>query len=186
MPIKRKTEPIEARTLLASSLARRMHHAKHVSALRGKVRVSGPIPVFALGFKSSRRSYPLRNVRLAGWTYLLMGNEAAGLAHLRGTRGRLSFAGLTAGPAAQDLIEAATLADEKLNSVNRSFEARVLEIPSLRIQAFWLYSSHRRSQFVALESGSVKTRRLESLDEFEERIAAAHRLVESRQALTLS
>ena len=182
MPIKRKAEPANARAILTSSLRKRSHHAQHVSALRGKVQISGPVPVFSLGHEASSRAHPLRSVRLVGWNYLLTGGEAAGLAHLHSRRGMLSFAGLTDGPTAQNLIHAATLADGHLNSVKRSFEARILEIPSLRIHALWLYAGDGRSQFVELGHGGAETHLLESLSEIERRISTAHRPVRSRKA----
>jgi hypothetical protein len=181
MPIQRKAEPPRARAILTSSLAKRAHHAKHVGALRGKVQVFGPVPVFSLGFEAPNRPHPLRSVLLVGWNYLLTGGETPGLAHLHSRRGKLSFAGITQGPAAEHLIHAATLADDSLKPVKRSYEARILEIPSLRIHALWLYARDGHSRFVELGRGTPDTHKLATLREIEKRIATALRLFRSRK-----
>lgn len=173
MLIRLKPEPPSARTLLRSSLAKRTDHARHIKALRGTAKVSAPLPVYTLGYKSSFRPHPLRNVRLAGWSYLIVGGETAGLAHLRVSRGTLSFAGITDGPAAQILLDTAILAEKQLQSVGRSFEARILEIPCLRIHALWLYSRSGGSQFLNLDIANASSTTRESLSEIEIRIAAA-------------
>jgi hypothetical protein len=173
MLIKLKPEPPSARALLRSSLAKRTHHTRHIKALRGTAKVSAPLPVYTLSYKSSSRPHPLRNVRLAGWSYPIVGGASAGLAHLRVSRGTLSFAGITDGPAAQMLLDAAVLAEEQLRSVGRSFEARILEIPCLRIHALWMYSRSGGSQFLELDIANTSSTALETLSKIETRIAAA-------------
>jgi hypothetical protein len=173
MPIKRKANPPGARRILHASLARRAHHARHIKALRGPAKVSSPVPVYGLGFKASSRPHPLRNVRLAGWNYLIVGGEAVGIAHLRVNRGTMSFAGITDGHAARVLLDAAILADRELQSLKSCFEARILDIPSLHIHALWLYSPRGGSRFVHLGAVEPSDTKLMSLSEIETRITAA-------------
>jgi hypothetical protein len=173
MPIKRKAEPPEARKVLHTSLGKRTHYARHVRALRGTAKVADPLPVYALSFKACSRPHPLRYVRLRGWSYLIVGGETTGLAQLRVYDGTLNFAGITDGPAAQLLLDAAMEADSQLRSAKRVFEARILEIPYLRVHALWMYSRRAGSQFVDLDVAAVRGARLESLSDIETRIAAA-------------
>jgi hypothetical protein len=173
MTITRKAEHPNARRVLYASLARRTHYARHIKALRDTAQVSAPLPVYRLGFKASSRPHPLRNARLKGLDYLITGGESAGLAHLSVSRGEFTFAGITDGPAAHILLDAANLADGRLQPLERAFEARILEIPALRIHALWLYCRGGGSQFVDFRAvGAGAT--VESLSEIERRIASAH------------
>ena len=172
MPIRRKPEPPEARALLHASLAERTLHARHIRSLRGIAVVSAPLPVYGLAYKLSARSHPLEHVRLRGWSFLIVGGAATGLAHLCVRRGNLCFAGITDGPAAQRLLEAAILAQQEFQTVRRSFEARILEIPYLRMHALWLYARRGGSRFFSLDTADASGTAPESLGEFEMRIAA--------------
>jgi hypothetical protein len=173
MTITRKAEHPNARKVLYASLARRTHYARHVKALVGIAQVSAPLPLYRLGFEASSRPHALRNARLKGWIYLITGGESAGLVHLRVSRGEVTFAGITDGSAATILLDAATLADGRLQSLKRSFEARILEIPSLRVHALWLYCHGGGSQFVELRAMGAGAK-VESLSEIETRIATTH------------
>src|SRR5258708_11584405 len=121
MTITLKAEHPNARNILYESLAKRLHYARHVRALRGTAQVSAPLPVYRLDFKASSQPHPLRNARLEGWNYMVLGGESAGLAHLHVSRGEFTFAGITDGPAAQVLLDAANLADSLLHSRRRAF-----------------------------------------------------------------
>jgi hypothetical protein len=186
MSIRCKPEPPNARTLLGSALTRRANHARHIHALRGTAKVAGPLPVYTLSYKSSSRAHPLRYIRLAGWTYVIVGGATSGLAHLRLSRGTLHFAGITDGPAAQLLIDATLVAERELQAIKRSFEARILEIPYLRIHALWLYSLGGASRFLSLDSVIASGTAPESLRGVEARIssASAHLVSRARHALT--
>ena len=173
MPIRRKPEPPEARPLLYSALAERTRHARHIDALRGTPSLSAPLPVYALAQKFSARPHPLRHVRLSGWIFLIVGGAATGLAHLSVNRGTLRFAGITDGVAAQRLLETAILAQTEFGAGGRSFEARVLEIPYLRVHALWLYARGGGSRFSSLDTADGAGAASASLSEFELRIAAA-------------
>jgi hypothetical protein len=140
--------------------------------MRGTLQVSAPLPVYRLGFKASLRPHPLRNARLKGWSYLIIGGESAGVAHLRVNRGEFTFDGITDGPAAHILLDAAILATDRLESLKRSFEARILEIPSLRVHALWLYCRGGGSQFVDFRAVGADAK-LDSLRQIEMRIASA-------------
>jgi len=142
----------------------------------GIAQASAPLPLYRLGFEASSRPHPLRNARLKGWIYLITGGESAGLVHLRVSRGEVAFAGITDGPAATILLDAAILADGRLQSLKRSFEARILEIPSLRVHALWLYRRGGGSQFVELRAIGAGAR-VESLSEIETRIATTHAML---------
>jgi hypothetical protein len=185
MTITRKAEHADARKILYASLAKRAHYARHINALRDNAQISAPLPVYRLGFKTSSRPHPLRNARLKGWNYLIIRGESTALAHLCARRGGLIFAGITDGPAAHILLNAAILADGRLQSLKRSFEARILEIPTLRVHALWLYCRGGGSKFVDFRAVGADAK-VESLSEIESRISSVFAYWANRARLAKS
>jgi hypothetical protein len=158
--------------ILQSSISEEVRHSPHIKALRGEAKVSTPLPVYALSLQAALRPRPLKYVRLVGWNYLIVGGEATGIAHVHASRGKFRFAGITDGPAAQRLLDAALLAETALQGLRVSFEARVLEVPPLHIHALWLYRPNS-SRFVQFDSTHHGIAELQSLDEMERRVFVA-------------
>jgi hypothetical protein len=108
-----------------------------------------------------------------------------GLGHLQRERGGLKFGGVSEGLFAQRLLDAAVFADERLTPITQVFKARILEIPSLRICALWLFSRRGISQFVPLtDEPSAGFTALHVVDSIKTKIdqALAHAAVRVRHA----
>lgn len=150
MVIRRQPEPPGARNILHAALITRMRSARHILALRGSPRTGAPLPIYRLSYSATASPEPLRKARKVGLYYPIVGGDTPGLGHLIIARGGLRFAGVSEGRLALGLLDAATLAEDKLRTKTRIFTARLLEIPSLRIYALWLHSRDKMDCFVFL------------------------------------
>lgn len=150
MVIKLQSEPAGARNILHASLSSRIRSARHILALRGSPRTGAPLPIYRISYAEAASSSPLRKARKVGWQYPIVGGDAPGLGHLIKRRDGLTFAGVSEGGLAQSLLDAARLAEEKLQKLKKKFSARLLEIPSLRIYALWLHSRDKKDFFIFL------------------------------------
>ena len=149
MPIKGQIEPVGGRDIVNAALSQR----QHLPALLGSPQTGAPLPVYLLSRDEALLPDPLSAAKLIGWKYPIIGGDSAGLAFLLIAPDGLKFAGISHGPLAGRLLEAAVLADENLESVAEEFEPRLLEIPALHIYALWLFSAEREDVFISLMEG---------------------------------
>jgi hypothetical protein len=121
----------------------------HLLGKRSKVAPTGggppktptlPLPVYGLGMKDLMQEAFLNIARPKGWRYLIVTNGTIAVADVRERDdGSLKFTGMTSGPIAQRIEEAAELAEKLYKNEVKSFEPRILEIPSVYMTALWLH-----------------------------------------------
>lgn len=153
MTIRRNAEPARGRGIVHNALSQRAHRFQYVPVLRGSPQIGAPLPIYLLSRDGASLPVPLSAAKMVGWRYPIIGGSAVGLASLLKEPDGLKFAGISQGTLPERLLNAAVLADEKLGSRTKKFEPRLLEIPSLRIYALWLYASRGQSFFIPLMDG---------------------------------
>jgi hypothetical protein len=132
MPIKSHIEPARGQDIVHTALSQRSHRGRHLPALRGSPQTGAPLPVYLLGCDEALRADPLSAAKLIDWKYPIAGGDSAGLAAFPTAPDGLKFAGISHGPLAGRLLDAAVLAENHLKSLAEEFEPRLLEIPALR------------------------------------------------------
>lgn len=100
-----------------------------------------PIRLFMLKSSDIKDASFLKEATPIGWRYLILGQGPAAVADVSETSGlrQPDFGSLIRGPIAERLGQAAELAEHKYEADPSTFEARILEIPSLYITALWLH-----------------------------------------------
>ncbi len=121
--------------------------------MRGSPQTGAPLPVYLLSHDEALLPDPLPAAKLIGWNYPIVGGDSAGLAFLLIAPDGLKFAGISHGPLADRLLDAAALAENHPESRAEEFEPRLLEIPGLRIYALWLFHAERENLFISLMDG---------------------------------
>lgn len=122
----------------------------HMPSLRGSPRTGSPLPVYRMGGTNTALPNSLRRAKIRGWQYPLIGGESPGLVHLSKAHDGLKYAGVTEGPFVRRLLDAASLAEERLADSSQMFEPRLLEIPALQIYLLWLRPKQGANIFVSL------------------------------------
>jgi hypothetical protein len=151
MTISGRAEPAGGRDFVNDELGKRSHRARHLLALSGTPQTGAPLPVYLLGRDEAAASDPLSAAKLAGWRYPIVGGASAGLASVSKDSSGFKFTGINNGTLPQRLLDAAILADQTLGPRAERYEARLLEIPALRIYALWLAGP--TNYFVSLLDG---------------------------------
>jgi hypothetical protein len=170
MPISRPREPVGSREILHSALAKRLHGSRQLRCLRGAPKTGAPLPIYRIGRTATLRPNPLAIAKKIGWGFPIVGGEVPGVGYLTVKGAALRYAGVVEGQAAKRLWNAAALADRHMRSRKGSFEARILQIPTLRIRALWLHSRKQKSVFVVLRSARA---RLQLVTDIQPLVAAA-------------
>ncbi len=159
---------------MSEALARRIRRAPSLPSLCGSPRIGTPLPVYHLSRKEAALGDPVSTAKMIGWRYAVIGGQWPGVASLKEDAGALSYAGLSYGTPAQRLLDAAQLAEETLGSAAVEYEPRVIEIPSLRLSALWLFRPSGQSYYVVIEDGRAADTCVLQLDRsIQPRIAAA-------------
>jgi hypothetical protein len=109
-----------------------------LSAKGGAVDTSKPLEVFTLKLDDIAGPDFLQKAASTGWRYLIVAGGPIAMADLRGAAAE--FANVTGGRLAEQLEQAARLAESAYGASATKFEARVLEIPSLYVMALWLHA----------------------------------------------
>ena len=174
------TEPTGHRNVLQLALNRRSHRAHDLPALKGSPQISAPLPVYTLGRDGAATPDPLTEIRMVGWKYLIVGEDGVGLAELADSASGPEFCGISHGVMPQRLLDGAKIADKQLAPKREEFQARILEIPALRICALWLVGPS--NYFVSLLDGHPPgTSPLVLETDIRPRISAALAAVRSQQ-----
>lgn len=148
-----QVEPQQGRAIVHEALRRRLHGTPAVPMSLGIAQTGTPIPVYRLTRRGAAKAEPLSSVRKVGWRYPVLIAETSHLAYVRESSHGLQFGGMGEGILPQRLFEAAGLVERELQAVEESFQPRLLEIPSLRLYALWLYAPRGASRFVRLIDG---------------------------------
>jgi hypothetical protein len=151
MTIHRHIDPAGNRDILHHALGQRSHRAHHLPALNGSPEISSPLPVYVLSRDGAEKPDPLAEVRIVGWKYLVVGGDDLGLASLVDGVNGPEFGGISHGVMPQRLLSGARLVDEQLGPKQEELQARILDIPALRICALWLVGP--TNYFVSLLDG---------------------------------
>jgi hypothetical protein len=151
MPIVMRTEPVGGRAVINAALSQRTHRTAALSILGGAPRTGAPLPLYNLGLDDLSSADPFSHANLVGWRYPVVGGEAPGLAHLSAGTGTPEYEGLSHGVLAQRLLDAAALAETSFGETGEQYEARLLQIPALRIVALWMAGPSNR--FITLLDG---------------------------------
>lgn len=114
--------------------------------------MGAPLPLYNIELNETALPDPLKVARLVGWRYPILGGPEPGLAHLSANRADNEYQGLTRGYLPTRLIEAAEVADKALGTSTEEYEARLLQIPALRIMALWM-AGGSNNRFVLLTDG---------------------------------
>lgn len=144
--------PDGSREILHQALRQRLHRSRHLPSLRGSPQIGAPLPIYLLRAASLSPPVRLSQAKPIGWRYPILGGGAPGLATLLKERGSAKYAGLSHGPLARRIVEAASLIATKTPSLE-SYSLRLLEIPALRTYALWLFAPRQASWFVSLLDG---------------------------------
>jgi len=98
----------------------------------------------------------LKNAVSIGWRYLIIGAGPMAVADVKesGSGAPPRFDSLIRGAIAERLEQAADLAASRYGAEPTTLEARILEIPSLYITAFWLHGL--REIFIPFLEGAKK------------------------------
>jgi len=104
--------------------------------------MSQPLQLYAVQLRDlTDANFPAK-ARPIGWRYLIVRGEPVAFADVKpADTGALAFSRLTHGAVPQRLAQAAELAEQAYGSSADSFEARILEIPSLYEAALWLHGA---------------------------------------------
>lgn len=152
MTIVQSSPPIGGQQAISAALARRMPRAMTLSPLGGAPATGAPLPMYNIALDQTAQPDPLSAARLVGWRYPVVGGDEPGLAHLSTEQDGNEYEGLTHGFLPRRLLEAADVAHEALGSSEQPYEARLLQIPALRIIALWLKGAND-NRFVLLSDG---------------------------------
>lgn len=154
MPIVIPREPEGARETVHEALGRRIPRAQFLTPLGGaQPQTTSPLPLYNLGLDQALGPDPVEKAKLVGWRYPVVGGPQAGLAHLTSGPEGLTYSGLSHGHFPQRLLDATAVAEQALGAAPEAYEARLLQIPALRIFALWL--SGKQDRFVILADGKT-------------------------------
>jgi hypothetical protein len=182
MAFQSQAAPAGATDIVHAALVSRLQRAQHLPALQGSPQTGTPLPSYVLDRVEASRDAPLSAARRVGWRYPIVGGASPGLATLIGEQQGLTFAGVSHGPLAERLMQAATLVEDNLGSKQEQFEPRLLEIPSLRICALWLYGGSQNFFVVLVDGQRPGEPELQLERDIQPRIAAALAGMRSRSA----
>lgn len=144
--------PAGGQQAITAALAERISRAATLSPLGGSPATGAPLPMYNVELNQTMLPDPLSAARLVGWRYPVIGGPEPGLAHLSAEQGDSEYEGLTRGYLPRRLIEAAEVAQEALGDSDERYEARLLQIPALRIIALWMKGTND-DRFVLLTDG---------------------------------
>lgn len=155
MTIRQSRPPEGGRQAISAALSRRLPRAAALSPLGGSPATGAALPMYNIELDQTGLPDPLEAATLVGWRYPVVGGPEAGLAHL-GTEGTDNeYQGLTRGYLPQRLVEAASIADEAVGGSSNDYEARLLQIPALRIVSLWM-AGENDNRFVILTDGRAR------------------------------
>lgn len=103
-----------------------------------------PLPVYSLALDALDGDDPLGRATLVGWRYLVRQNGRLAAADAREGDGTASFAQLNRGPLVEALAQAAARAEQLASEEGVDGEARILEIPALKVAAIWIHGGDDR------------------------------------------
>lgn len=154
MTVMTKDGPPAGKVVLGQALRHLMTRQSDPLATKGgAVDTSKPLEVFTLRLDDISGSDFLRKAVSTGWRYLIVADGPIAMADLRGAAPE--FANLTRGRLAEQLEQAANLAESAYGASPTEFEARVLEIPSLYVMALWLHAgSEQINRFIWIADGA--------------------------------
>ncbi len=161
--IQLQREPVGSRDILHAALAKRCHGARQLRSLRGSPKTGAPLPVYRISHPGALKPNPLRRAKKIGWGFPIVGGEIPGIGCLVIKGNTLKYAGVVEGHTAEKLWNAASLADRRMRSLKRKVEARILQIPTLRIRALWFHSHKQKSVFVLVRGGRARLRVIENI-----------------------
>jgi hypothetical protein len=118
-------------------------------SLHGAPKTGMPLPLYRISAAAAASAKPLARVQKIGWQYPLLGGKCPGLVNLREGSGGLKYSGVIEGALPERFLSAALLAEREFQDDDETYEPRLLHIPSLQLQALWLYRARGRSRFVS-------------------------------------
>jgi hypothetical protein len=112
-----------------------------------------PHPVFNLGLSDLTTAAVLEAARPTGWRYLLrQGDRVVASAETVTSRaGRQEFAQINSGPFVASTAAALETADALPQTIDRSYEPRLLHVPALHSMALWLHSDRKDDLLIPLD-----------------------------------
>ncbi|HEY1630667.1 MAG TPA: hypothetical protein VGF56_05095 [Rhizomicrobium sp.] len=155
MPFAKSAQPRGGKQALRKALRRRIHSRHPLRAFRKDVRAAAALPLHVL--RSAAAGAPLSRAARSGWWYPMLASGKPAIAFMRG-KDRPRFAGMTSGKLAENLFRAAKRAERDLSGAGQTYAPRLIEIPSLRIIALWLYAPRGHSRYVLLAHGRARAR----------------------------
>ncbi len=150
MAIIGQSEPAGGRKIIHRALRQRTRKDHPLPLLRNLGQTGAPLPNYRISPKGIAHPRPLSQAKKIGWRYPIVNGGLIGLACLIKKSDHLEFAGISDGQFPERLFEAATIAEEQLRHLERKFQPRLLEIPSLHLHMLWLFSPRRKSRFISL------------------------------------
>jgi hypothetical protein len=167
MTIVCQQQPVGGRELVHGAVNAR-RQLSLLPSLRGSPQVGSAIPVYRLSRHSVSLPKPLSRARKIGWRYPIVRGDAPGFVALLKKADRLEFGGIHEGSLAKNLLDAAALAKQALPHTE-TFEPRILEVPSLRLHALWMFAPRAGGRFISLIRGRAvgQTTQLQIADNFD-------------------
>jgi hypothetical protein len=160
MAIVGQAEPVGGREIIHAALSRRIRRPKPIASLKGSPKTGAALPVYRISRKGALVSKPLSRAKKIGWRYLIVGGSAIGLAVLARRSQRLEFGGIHEGALPDSLLKAAELAEQRSGAETKTFEPRLLEIPSQHVFALWMFAPRVGSFFIPLTGSGTESLRV--------------------------
>ncbi len=168
MAIIRAREPVRGREIVHAALRRTIREDHPVPLLRNFGQTGAPLPIYRIGPTGIAHPHPITRAKKIGWRYPIVNGGSPGLACLLQKSDCLEFSGVSDGQFPERLFDAAAVAEEQLGHLERKFQPRLLEIPSLRLYLLWLFSPRRESRFIPLtDAGSPNFPSLHTMSDIE-------------------
>jgi hypothetical protein len=107
------------------------------------IQTGHPIPLFIADLSDlGSESFPSK-AKPNGWRYVVSGVRPIGFADVRGepSGDKAQFNSLVRGAIVDRLVAAAQIAEKQHGNDSDTYEARVLEAPSVHVAAYWLHGS---------------------------------------------
>ncbi|TNC14103.1 hypothetical protein FF100_07915 [Methylobacterium terricola] len=102
------------------------------------VDIQDPLPVYGLMLDDIKDKTFLDKAHLVGWRYIIANSDHSSFADVRTERGSSEFVSLASSAAGSRLIDAAELARSIADKFPHDCEARILDIPALKLSGIWL------------------------------------------------
>jgi hypothetical protein len=112
-----------------------------------------PHPVFSLGLSDLTTAPGLEAARPTGWRYLLRQGDrvVASAETVTIPAGRQEFAQINCGPFVASTAAALETADALPETMDRSYEPRLLDVPALHTMALWLHGDRKDDLLIPLD-----------------------------------